>query len=356
MFRPSCDSIIFDLDGTLWNASPTSALAWSQVAAEHSIDVILDEQAIKRVSGLPFDDCVDALFGAHARKISNLRKLLDGAEQKEIIDRGGKFYSGMQDAIMHLRQRYRLFLVSNCQEWYLNSFFQHSNLRESFQDWLCYGQSGRSKTDNIKEIVKRNSLQKPIYVGDTHWDQEAAFYSGAKFIFVKFGFGSVNVSCPSVETFEELVELMTSHKPAPQVETRRLQPREFGLARKFYESVGYIQSINSTDRFYGAFHEDRFVGLVRLVFEEGNWVLRGMQIQPNYQFFGIGTKLIRLLDSDLGGQECFCLPHGWLAGFYGQIGFKPVTSPSDAPKFLAERFSLNQKKYPKLILMKRPRQ
>jgi len=73
MFRPPCDSIIFDLDGTLWDASPTSAIAWSKTANDLGIDISIDEAAIKKVSGLPFDKCVDLLFGSHAEKVPNLR-------------------------------------------------------------------------------------------------------------------------------------------------------------------------------------------------------------------------------------------------------------------------------------------
>jgi hypothetical protein len=87
MFRPPCDSIIFDLDGTLWDASPTSAIAWSKTANDLGIDISIDEAAIKKVSGLPFDKCVDLLFGSHAEKVPNLRTLLDESEKNEILQR-----------------------------------------------------------------------------------------------------------------------------------------------------------------------------------------------------------------------------------------------------------------------------
>ena len=93
MFRPPCDSIIFALDGTLWDASPTSAIAWVKTANELGIKVSIDEGAIKGVSGLPFDKCVDVLFGSHAQTVPNLRALLDESEKKEILALGGQFTS-----------------------------------------------------------------------------------------------------------------------------------------------------------------------------------------------------------------------------------------------------------------------
>ncbi len=352
-FRPPCDSIIFDLDGTLWDASPTSAIAWSKTAREQKINVTIDEAAIKGVSGLPFDKCVDALFGSHAQSVPNLRSLLDEAEQKEITARGGRFYPGMAEGLRKLSRDYKLFLVSNCQEWYLNSFFDHSGLREVFQDALCFGQTNLPKSENIKTIVKRNQLSKPIYIGDTHWDQEAAFYVGVKFVFARFGFGSIKVSSPTIESMEELVHLMTAPKMTSPVEIKKLSSNDVNTAASFYQSVGYVQAIQPQDKFFGAYHANEMVGLVRLAFENSHWVLRGMQVKPHFQFFGIGTKLIRLLEKELQNEDCYCLPHGWLDKFYGKIGFKTVESYEGCPPFLIDRITENKKKYPQLILMKR---
>lgn len=162
MFRPHCDSIIFDLDGTLWDASPTSAFAWSKTASELGIPVSIDESAIKSVSGLPFDKCVDVLFGKHTPLSSNIRELLDESERKEITCKGGRIYPGMIEGIRRLSREYKLFLVSNCQEWYLNSFFQHAGLHDVFSDSLCFGQTNLPKTENIKTLVMRNNLKRPI--------------------------------------------------------------------------------------------------------------------------------------------------------------------------------------------------
>lgn len=103
--------------------------------------------------------------------------------RREIDARGGQIYAHVVDGIPRLRQDYKIFLVSNCQKWYLDAFFKHSQLRDLFDDVLCLGESGRTKKDNISEMVRRNALKNAVYIGDTHWDQEAAFYSGVKFIF-----------------------------------------------------------------------------------------------------------------------------------------------------------------------------
>lgn len=205
------DSIIFDLDGTLWDASPTTAAAWSAVAANLGLELVIDEQSIKSVSGLPFDKCIEARFGDYAKKIPHLYSTLDQAEKEAIIRHGGRLYPGVTDGLKILSKEYKLLLVSNCQDWYLEAFLNHSGLRHYFQDTLCFGQTGQSKQENIQEIVKRNDLMNSIYVGDTHWDYEAAIAAGVAFEFVTYGFGSVNLdSTRRSDSFSSLTTKLSS--------------------------------------------------------------------------------------------------------------------------------------------------
>lgn len=347
------DSIIFDLDGTLWDASSSTAVAWGRVAKKFQLEVSIDDAKIKNVSGLPFESCVVILFGTHVKTIPNLQESLDRAEQDEIIQSGGKLYEGAANTLRQLSKEYKIYLVSNCQKWYLDTFLDKSELKHVFTDTLCYGQTNQTKCENIKEIVKRNNINKAIYVGDTHWDQEAAYYAGVKFIFARYGFGTVNVHCPVIDCPNDLIALMASTNVVPNVKIRRLKNDEFNSAAAFYKLEGYAQAIQKHDRYYAAFYKDNIIGLVRLAFENSTYVLRGMRIKPKFQLFGIGTKLIKLLEEDIGSSESYCIPHGWLDNFYGQIGFKTIRSKPEAPEFLNERLVENQKKYPQLILMKR---
>lgn len=356
MYRPDCDALIFDLDGTLWDASRVSAIAWLNVAKFLDLNISITNETIRSVSGLPFAECVAKIFGDDAHRIPGLADDLDEAEQAQIIRHGGKVFPQAEEVLQLLQKDYKLFIVSNCQEWYLEAFFAHTKFHKYFVDSLCIGQTGQPKKENIKTLVKKYDLKKAIYVGDTKWDQEAAFFAGVKFIFAAYGFGKIEVAAPQIHALKDLLAIMTSTKPKPEIKIEKLNPDEYSKAKYFYESVGYTQSIKIEDRFYGAFDAHQMVGLVRLAHEEGSWVLRGMQIKPAYQFLGIGTRLIRLLESDLNQEKCYCLPHGWLNKFYSQIGFKTVDKLDGVPLFLIERLRENQKKYPQLILMERDRE
>lgn len=352
IFRPACDSLIFDLDGTLWNASGSTAQGWSRIAKSLNLPISITSDSIRSVSGLPFDECVETLFPGLAGKHADLKAHLDLAEKKEVLKSGGVLYPGVADLIPKLKERYRLFIVSNCQEWYLNAFLEHSKLKSYFEDSICFGQTNHSKTENIQELVRRNKLKKPIYVGDTHWDQQAAFLAGIKFVFARYGFGAINTKrCPSVGSFSELSEfLLAPNSEPPQVEIRKLTAADFEQAQHFYKSVDYLQKLDPENLSYGAFHNNEMIGIVRLAFENEVWVLRGMQVRAAYQFLGIGTQLIKALEADIPSKECFCLPYKWLEKFYGQIGFKTALYDG-APKFLLNR--LKEYESSDLIFMKR---
>ena len=353
IFRPTCDSIIFDLDGTLWNASSSTARGWSRVAKNLNISTAITPDSIRSVSGLPFDECVESLFPGLSNKHADLKSLLDLAEKEEVLKSGGDLYPEVSSLIPKLREKYRLFIVSNCQEWYLKSFLEHSKLRPYFEDTLCFGQTGLSKTENIKKLVQRNQLKKPMYVGDTKWDQHAAFFAGVKFIFACYGFGKINIKrCPNVNSFAEFSYFMLAPQTElPNIEIRKLTKADFNTAQLFYESVDYVQKLDPENLYHGAFHNSEMIGIVRLAFENGIWVLRGMQVRAAYQFLGIGTRLIKALEADIPEKDCFCLPYRWLEKFYGQIGFKIPTSDEAAPEFLLKR--LTEYESPDLILMKR---
>jgi N-acetylglutamate synthase-like GNAT family acetyltransferase len=127
--------------------------------------------------------------------------------------------------------------------------------------------------------------------------------------------------------------------------------QEFQSAQDFYTSVGYTSSIHSNDTVLAASYNSKIIGVVRIAYEHNIPVLRGMMIAEEFQRKGIGTLMLKELETKIK-SNCFCLPHDWLESFYGQIGFKKIQTQT-APNFLKERLEDNKKKYPHLIIMQR---
>lgn len=134
--------------------------------------------------------------------------------------------------------------------------------------------------------------------------------------------------------------------------TLKLLERDLNRARRFYVERGYSPVLYPDDRILVAISTNaRVIGAVRLCREFGVLVLRGMQVHPNYQRKGIGTKLLQRFKGLVLEEDCYCIPYAHLESFYNQIGFIGLDA-CDAPVFLEQRFDGldNKKNY---MVMKR---
>jgi phosphoglycolate phosphatase len=205
------DSIIFDLDGTLWNSLEGVCDVWNIILAKHP--------NIKRVI-LPNDmeNCMGDTINVIGKKLfpdldenlqMNLMKECCDAEQIYLGEHGGILYPKLEDTLSTLSEKYKLFIVSNCQDGYIQCFFKAHKLDKYFTDFECSGKTGLSKGENNKIIIQRNSLKSPIFVGDTNGDAEAAFVAGIPFVYAKYGFGNVEKYDYVIESFEDLLTIVT---------------------------------------------------------------------------------------------------------------------------------------------------
>jgi phosphoglycolate phosphatase len=205
----STDSLIFDLDGTLWDASETCANAWTQILKDLNIsEYTIDGPAIRSVSGLS----VHKVFEEHFTFIpvdrrAELLEAYKPMELKYMKESGGILYPDVKEVLADLGKKYKLFVVSNCLPGYIENFIEFHGLEGVFADFECSGNTGLPKSENIKMIVKRNNLENPKYIGDTIWDFEAATDAGVPFIYAAYGFGKVDEAETSVESFKDLSRL-----------------------------------------------------------------------------------------------------------------------------------------------------
>ena len=64
------DSIIFDLDGTLWNASETVSKAFNDSIKEIGFDININAQKVRDFSGMKMDDIFVFHYTATTNKYS----------------------------------------------------------------------------------------------------------------------------------------------------------------------------------------------------------------------------------------------------------------------------------------------
>ncbi|MEG2060205.1 MAG: HAD hydrolase-like protein, partial [Lachnospiraceae bacterium] len=163
MTKEVVDSIIFDLDGTLWDSTEQVVKAWNQVISKHN-EVIkgITPQDIKGVMGLQIKEIGKKFFPYLDEEVQ--MKVMDECCKTEcelLRIHGGSLYEKLEETLKVLTESYKLFIVSNCACGYIEAFLEAHNLEKYFIDFENPGRTGLSKGENIKIIIERNNLSNP---------------------------------------------------------------------------------------------------------------------------------------------------------------------------------------------------
>ncbi|MGD6958423.1 HAD family hydrolase [Rossellomorea aquimaris] len=203
------DSIIFDLDGTLWDPIESVLEAWNNVINEHTqLKEGITRKHLEGTMGLQMKEIGKKLFPElNEEEREQLLKDLSRHEIPHLSKHGGSLYNHVEEVIVKLSKKYKLFIVSNCQDGYIEAFYDYHGLDKHFIDYENPGRTGLSKGENIKLIIERNHLDDPVYVGDTEGDQKAAKEAGIPFIYARYGFGEAEEYTQVIDSFDELLKI-----------------------------------------------------------------------------------------------------------------------------------------------------
>ncbi len=204
------DSLIFDLDGTLWDSTDGILDTWNELLKGYpEIDKVVTEEEMRSNFGRPLDEIARRMFPDLSQEMRN--QLMDECAAKEIIvlsKNGGTLYPQLESVLTALSEKIPLFIVSNCQAGYIESFYQGHGTEKYFNDCECIGVTGLSKGENIRLIIERNGLKAPAYVGDTQGDADAAIAACVPFIYAAYGFGDVDGYDMKIDSFADLLKLI----------------------------------------------------------------------------------------------------------------------------------------------------
>ena len=189
------DSLIFDMDGTLWDNVDSYVIVWNKGLERIGYD-----------SRVTREDLL-GLMGKEARVMLNfILPQSSKAAQDELFDEvvhqyqlllpimKPKIYQGVYEGLEKLSEKYPLFLLSNCEEGGLVNFMKHTGTTHLFTDHMEHGQNLKPKSFNMKLLKERNNLQETVYIGDTDSDSKAAADAGVPFVFMTYGFGKAIIT------------------------------------------------------------------------------------------------------------------------------------------------------------------
>ncbi len=203
------NGIIFDLDGTLWDSTEEVVNAWNVVFKNNEINYLLTIEDMRGLMGKTIKEIASIIL--HEVEENKALQIMDECCKFELTlleKKGGRLYPNLEDTLKELLKNYGLYIVSNCQEGYIETFLSYHQLEKYFSDYENYGRTNLSKGENIKLIIERNKLNKAVYVGDTQGDFDAAKIAGIPFIHAKYGFGTVNEPTTIINTIEDILKAL----------------------------------------------------------------------------------------------------------------------------------------------------
>nr|MBQ8244221.1 HAD family hydrolase [Oscillospiraceae bacterium] len=204
------ESLIFDIDGTLWDSRALVAEGYNiQLKREGLEHLFVDAEILKTVFGKTMTEIADILLASvpEDRRYGVLERCMETENrylEQNPCDIG---YPGVKETIAQLAKNHRLFIVSNSQQGYPELCMEKMGLGPYIQGHLCFGDTGTSKGKTIRRLMETHNIEHCAYVGDTQGDYEATVEAGVPFIWAAFGFGTPEGYAAKIDSFEELLNL-----------------------------------------------------------------------------------------------------------------------------------------------------
>lgn len=189
------DSVIFDVDGTLWDSTSQVALSWQAtcrklgVPSEH-----ITGKRLQKEFGKTMEDIGYSLFpDLPPEEAVRITKQACDDEIDYLRKDPPSVYPDVPELFKKLFERQtQILIVSNCQSGYIEALLDTSGLSAYVRGHLCPGDTGYAKAGNIALARRRWHLARTAYAGDTIGDFNATKEAGdIPFIFASYGFGSV---------------------------------------------------------------------------------------------------------------------------------------------------------------------
>ena len=203
------DSLIFDMDGTLWDNVNYYVTAWNNGLGKTGHSERVTRADLLGQMGKEIGQMMNAIVpeSTEQKRTELMYAVFDAYD--ELVASGNlqpTIFPDVLTGLEKLKEKYKLFLLSNCEEGGLVKFMKYTGTEEIFTDYQEYGQNFLPKSKNIKLLIERNNLKSTIYIGDTLSDGRETRKAGIPFGFVSYGFGNTDDYDVKFDSFGELVE------------------------------------------------------------------------------------------------------------------------------------------------------
>ena len=203
------ESLIFDIDGTLWDSRALVAEGYNiQLCAEGYEHLCVTAEDLKPLFGKVMTEIADAILEEvpAAERYALMERCME-TENRYLAENQCRIgYAGVKETLEELAKSYRLFIVSNAQCGYPELCMEKLGIGHLIEGHLCFGDTGTEKGQTILELMRRHNIQSAAYIGDTQGDFEATVVADIPFIWAAYGFGNPAGAAGRITDIRQLPE------------------------------------------------------------------------------------------------------------------------------------------------------
>ena len=204
------ESLIFDIDGTLWDSRQLVAEGYNiQLEKEGLSHLAVNAEIFRSLFGKVMTEIADVLFDSIPKpdRYALMERCMD-TENRYLQENECRIgYPGILETMEKLAKHHRLFIVSNSQRGYPELCLDKLGLTPYFQGHLCFGDTGTSKGKTICTLMERHKIESCAYIGDTQGDYEATLEAGVPFIWAAYGFGTPEGFDHKIDSISQILTL-----------------------------------------------------------------------------------------------------------------------------------------------------
>ena len=204
------ESLIFDIDGTLWDSRALVAEGYNIQLKEEGLEhLFVSAEIFKSLFGKVMTEIADVIFASvpESERYALMDRCME-TENRYLEENPCHIgYPNVKETIAELSRKYRLFIVSNSQCGYPELCMEKLGLGDYIQGHMCFGDTGTSKGKTIRALMEKHNIQNCAYIGDTQGDYEATLEANVPFIFAAYGFGEPEGYAEKIEKIEDLLKL-----------------------------------------------------------------------------------------------------------------------------------------------------
>lgn len=203
------DSLIFDMDGTLWDNVDAYVMAWNNAIEKHGYDNIrVARNDLMQLMGKEISAIIQFYFPGNTDNDFQEKLYSEIFKQYHLLvpTMRPKIYKGVCSGLKKLSKKYRLFMLSNCEKGGIDIFMTHTRTKSLFIDYMEWGMNEMPKHYNLTLLKEKYHLNHPIYVGDTDSDSYETRIAGFPFAFAAYGFGKTQNYDLRFDSFQSLTD------------------------------------------------------------------------------------------------------------------------------------------------------